>query len=108
MPHNNIAEKILPITLLLIMSITGCHNQKTHGIIDRSPSETIHTPTLRKKSSSNIRSAKYYFQLGKQKMENKQYETSNFYLKKLIFFSARGMVIRADPNCQPNQYTGDF
>ena len=82
--HNDIVANFLLITLLLIMSITGCHNQKTHGIIDRSPSETIHTPTLRKKSSSNIRSAKYYFQLGKQKMENKQYETSNFYLKKLI------------------------
>ena len=84
MPHNDIVANFLPITLLLIMSITGCHNQKTPSIIDKHPSETIHTPTRQRKSSPNIRSAKYYFQLGKQKMENKQYETSNFYFKKLI------------------------
>ena len=83
MLYFNVVANFLPVTLLIIMSIAGCHSQKEYGIVDVDPDKAIHIPTPQRKSRSNIRSAKYYFQLGKQKMESKEYEASNFYLKKL-------------------------
>ena len=83
MLYLNVVANFLPVTLLIIMSIAGCHGQKEYGIVDVDPDKAIHIPTPQRKSRSNIRSAKYYFQLGKQKMERKEYEASNFYFKKL-------------------------
>ena len=79
-----IVANFLPFTLLIIVSVVGCHNQAEYELVDVELDKAIHIPTPQRKSTSSIYSAEYYFRLGKQKMESKEYETSNFYLKKLI------------------------
>ena len=84
MSYFYIVANLLPATLLIMMSITGCHSQKKYGIAEVGLNKAVYIPNPQRISRANIRSAKYYFRLGKQKMESKEYEISNFYLKKLI------------------------